>query len=102
MRISDWSSDVCSSDLALFHGGDVFARHHAALDGIDEFEALAGFVRLDLEHNVAVLTLTAGLANELAFAAFHRLADGFAVDRKSVVSGMRVSSSVSLGGCGLI
>jgi hypothetical protein len=32
-----------------------------------------------LKHNVTVLALTAGLAHELAFAVFDRLADGFAV-----------------------
>src|SRR3546814_17143679 len=33
MRISDWSSDVCSSDLALTH-----EVHHPALLGIVEIE----------------------------------------------------------------
>src|SRR3546814_7246513 len=29
MRISDWSSDVCSSDLAGIHGARRMLRHHA-------------------------------------------------------------------------
>src|SRR6185369_8095046 len=61
------------------HRRDVFARHHAALDRIDELEALPGRVRLDLEHDVPVLALAAGLANELAFAVFDDLADRFAI-----------------------
>ena len=48
------------------------ARHHAALDGIDELEALALLLRLDLELDVAVLALAAGLAHELAFDVFDR------------------------------
>src|SRR3546814_1856863 len=32
MRISDWSSDVCSSDLAGLAEGDVFAGHVLQLD----------------------------------------------------------------------
>ena len=64
---------------ALFHRRDVLARHHAALDRVDELEALAGFLRLDLEHDVAVLALAARLAHELAFGVVDRLADGFAV-----------------------
>src|SRR3546814_14838232 len=36
MRISDWSSDVCSSDLAerLGIGGDRLAQRHAARDDL--------------------------------------------------------------------
>src|SRR6185312_11164231 len=64
---------------ALLDRRDVFARNHAALDGVDELEALAGFLRFDLEHDVAVLALAARLAHELAFGIFDRLADGFAV-----------------------
>src|SRR3546814_11775924 len=45
MRISDWSSDVCSSDLALMAG---LATHHvpyAAFDGL--VSALGAADRLD-------------------------------------------------------
>src|SRR5574343_233490 len=68
-----------SFDHTLFNGRDVFARNHTALDGVNEFEALASFLRLDLEHHVTVLTLAARLSHELAFGFFHGLADGFAV-----------------------
>src|SRR3546814_6962179 len=36
MRISDWSSDVCSSDLNRFHLGDLLARvaHQMRLGGL--------------------------------------------------------------------
>src|SRR3546814_12100587 len=40
MRISDWSSDVCSSDLTVFSGREaVIARH--LIDQIDETGYLA-------------------------------------------------------------
>jgi hypothetical protein len=52
---------------ALLDRRDELARHHAALDGVDELEALARLLRLDLQHDVAVLALAAGLAHELAF-----------------------------------
>src|SRR3546814_3844436 len=33
MRISDWSSDVCSSDLALPHAREIGMRLHRAVGG---------------------------------------------------------------------
>src|SRR3546814_16978634 len=45
MRISDWSSDVCSSDLTeSLDGSDGIARRHKLLLMLDEFPALG---RLD-------------------------------------------------------
>src|SRR3546814_17704743 len=35
MRISDWSSDVCSSDLRTVHGGIDKAIHHYPADHYD-------------------------------------------------------------------
>src|SRR5690606_30909875 len=63
----------------LVHSGDVLARHHTALDGVDEFVTTARLERLELEHDVTVLTTTAGLLDELAFDFFAGLADGLAV-----------------------
>src|SRR3546814_3728581 len=36
MRISDWSSDVCSSDLPVEPGEDVRLDVHALIDGFDD------------------------------------------------------------------
>ena len=58
--------------------GNVFARHRAALDRVDELEALARLVRLHLEPDVAVLAAAARLLDELAFD-LHRLLDRLAV-----------------------
>src|SRR3546814_17296736 len=93
MRISDWSSDVCSSDLAV---------------------ADVTFVSLDLtEHEVGLLLPAIALdpafqqrdANGKAVQAgsdvldFHRPLQTLACpDRKSVVWGKSVSVSVDLGG----
>src|SRR3546814_19726714 len=35
MRISDWSSDVCSSDLCIGHGPDDGDASQRALDGLE-------------------------------------------------------------------
>src|SRR3546814_8825023 len=48
MRISDWSSDVCSSNLAV-HGGD----HHHEADGADG-EATPEAAEPDVEHAIEV------------------------------------------------
>src|SRR3546814_4844515 len=54
MRISDWSSDVCSSDL-LSDGGEAF---RAALTKL-EFETPTGMVKLDERRNaIADIFLT--------------------------------------------
>ena len=45
--------------------GNVFLRDGAADDGVDELIALAGLVRLELDLNVTVLALTAGLTGIL-------------------------------------
>src|SRR3546814_14019568 len=86
MRISDWSSDVCSSDLhcvAQVELGDEVAQCGRVRGGgiaADEVQlrirVVDGAVPGEREHDV-VLRL---------------------VDRKSVVSGKSVSVSVDLGG----
>src|SRR3546814_12834747 len=89
MRISDWSSDVCSSDLSatgeitgtagiseLGASGDVML---SLLNG-----AMAGRGRLEVS--------TQGIAGCMAGAAFGQS------DRKRVVSGKRVSGRVDQGG----
>src|SRR3546814_13790466 len=83
MRISDWSSDVCSSDLTFGKGfgGDLhrFDRafgHSRPLERIGEVEPCADVAQI-FQQRAALL----GKA-----------------DRKSVVSGKRVSVRVDLGG----
>src|SRR4029453_8793608 len=62
----------------LLDGRDEFARHRAALDRIDELEALAREVGLHLEPDVTVLAATARLLDELAFL-LDLLLDRFAI-----------------------
>src|SRR6185503_14029877 len=57
---------------------DVFARHRAALDRVDELVALALLVRLHLEPDMAVLAAATGLLDELALD-LDRLADRLAI-----------------------
>src|SRR3546814_21144803 len=56
MRISDWSSDVCSSDLR-----DIFARNVAALDLVDESDARAAFAGSDADLDAPELARAARL-----------------------------------------
>src|SRR3546814_2150704 len=47
MRISDWSSDVCSSDLAAFpclHSGTAFVRQGQSPESEDPFRETCGIV----------------------------------------------------------
>src|SRR3546814_8033856 len=47
MRISDWSSDVCSSDL--FVRSRLFLRNHACGDSVDFPRASSGGLRAGIE-----------------------------------------------------
>src|SRR3546814_9138716 len=57
MRISDWSSDVCSSDLGeRFHIGDILvkgyaaaARVHSAVEAMFDLRRKHGFTGDDIE-----------------------------------------------------
>src|SRR3546814_10332909 len=74
MRISDWSSDVCSSDLAtgeetivLDHDGQALTQAPGANAApLDEGRKLGtvGAVALDLHGNLAAATSTGGLTNK--------------------------------------
>src|SRR3546814_17907854 len=58
MRISDWSSDVCSSDLLpIFQGGKLRAEHAGATVRLDEAVAV---------YNNAILTAVREAADALA------------------------------------
>src|SRR3546814_12261859 len=107
MRISDWSSDVCSSDLVAAGGG-----------GVDGDDLLGGEAR----QVVRAAGLVAGARQALAAEGLypdHRadlvavdvdVADPGArgdvleglVDRKSCVKGKTVSGGVHIAGCGIL
>src|SRR3546814_3301902 len=106
MRISDWSSDVCSSDLDARAAGDVavLADLRAGADGGPGVDHRArADVRADVEerrHQHHVLADEAAAARDHARHHAHtELAErGLVEDRKSVVSGKGVSVRVDLGG----
>src|SRR3546814_15032658 len=83
MRISDWSSDVCSSDLHNF-----FVGSRPALRDLGD-RCCAVSLEPGVPHEPRVRSLTSG-----DFACQHDL-EG---DRKRVVSGKSVSVRVDLGG----
>src|SRR3546814_17366101 len=90
MRISDWSSDVCSSDLHIFG----FKTGRKAF----QFPPLQGFMACGEALLVAILPRKqridgmpfGGISGDCGSVAHH--------DRKSVVSGKRVYARVDLGG----
>src|SRR3546814_13076902 len=98
MRISDWSSDVCSSDLEL--GDDLaVARRHRGDLARGDFKDLLGDQRggralrrvLETRHRLGQLQFE-------TFGRSHR-GQGFAAaqDRKTVVTGKGVSVGVNHG-----
>src|SRR3546814_19498552 len=103
MRISDWSSDVCSSDLLA---EDEIDEVHRRLDRIiaelsPDYPAMTS----DLRHGLLIKPLTA-MNNLMTRASRHGDVEApdfvarllLTVDRKSVVSGKRMSVRVGLGG----
>src|SRR3546814_8718162 len=88
MRISDWSSDVCSSDLRRgdYLGATVQVIPHVT-DTIKEF------VQADLDGEDFVLCEIGGTVGDI---------ESLPLDRKSVVSGKSVSVRVDLGGRSII
>src|SRR3546814_2449720 len=86
MRISDWSSDVCSSDLA-------------GLDPVEDERVALGFrhpdIGLGVDFEIDRAALAKFVADDIAGALPAALVGE---DRKSVVSGKSVSVRVDLGG----
>src|SRR3546814_13284962 len=104
MRISDWSSDVCSSDLdersgpvarnRLWQRAGIqrYAADRHAADPVhrSEGDGAAG-------HSATTFTAPEGRTRGLAIAA-RQVGFVYDGDRKSAVSGKRVSVRVDLGG----
>src|SRR3546814_12931464 len=89
MRISDWSSDVCSSDLEWLHLVD--------LNGAVEGHPVNGeAVSRILDAMTIPVQLGGGIRDMATIEMW--LQKGVRRDRKSVVSGKSVSGRVDLGG----
>src|SRR3546814_19771708 len=112
MRISDWSSDVCSSDLveAALHRGESFgdAVDHLCTQEIVIAEMRGGAIP---QHAAAVAVEDVGSVHGGACAAASILrhvgkgglvgatrVSGWGVDRRSVVAGTRGAVRVDIGG----
>src|SRR3546814_14216412 len=97
MRISDWSSDVCSSDLLRQSFEDAKAS-----TGAEEIESAFDEARRDArsigaEPDSGSRTVDAGTAPQLRDAPV-AAPESYEEDRKSVVSGKGVSVRLDLGG----
>src|SRR3546814_19169566 len=90
MRISDWSSDVCSSDLSAFDRHDISIAMLASL--VQSIEKSIEIYNL-MERDRRLGGLPAVIRQRIALATH-----GKPVDRKSVVEGKSVSVRVDLGG----
>src|SRR3546814_16994986 len=97
MRISDWSSDVCSSDLA--------EKHRAVMVvGIEPVAQQIGRGLRDQETYLRARRAAEGAAQQIGDEARGALCglERDVTDRKSVVSGKSVSVRVDLGGSRII
>src|SRR3546814_18119136 len=109
MRISDWSSDVCSSDLerilvCLVDGCDRTARRagrtiHPEPEGAGGLRPGLLHLELPVRPRVGSGGAVDGLGRHTELV---ELAGELLRDRKSVVSGTRVSVRVDLVGCRII
>src|SRR3546814_17367839 len=98
MRISDWSSDVCSSDLGVDGEPDGKVQDYADHRRGDRRQRRR-------KRRVAAQQLDEGRTGEDPEEAGDKGYPGgqdCAEDRKSVVSGKSVSVRVDLGGCSII
>src|SRR3546814_20687540 len=94
MRISDWSSDVCASDLDAALGAEFAARLGFDIDADASFDYPVGsmfWIRVDALRPLLDLDLSSH-----DFPVASGQTDG--TDRKSVVEGKSVPVRVELGG----
>src|SRR3546814_14886598 len=114
MRISDWSSDVCSSDLGVAYlkpmtlrqVADAIEMHESTVSRVTSNKYLIcarGPFELKYFFTSAIQAADGGdavsaEAVKSAIRALIAAADPTKIERKSVVSGKSVSHSVELGG----
>src|SRR3546814_13490432 len=95
MRISDWSSDVCSSDLAVTVG----IRTRATVDGDLSALRCAGALVQVVGHAVTIgIERATACIHLYASRGFRALVEIIGKDRTSVVEGKSVLVRVDLGG----
>src|SRR3546814_18386216 len=100
MRISDWSSDVCSSDLCL--NFEHIRPPPACGRGQGWAATLQGATPLRVASKLATLAAPPARRGDVRSLSRRRPEPGPDRDRKSVVEGKSVSVRVDLGGSRLI
>src|SRR3546814_12975909 len=102
MRISDWSSDVCSSDLSTIAQAVIAqllehtSRPVTVLDGDEVRKHLSRGLGFSREDRAANVTRIGYVASEIV--RHGGIAVCAPIERKSVVAGKSVSVRVDLGG----
>src|SRR3546814_16456042 len=104
MRISDWSSDVCSSDLKpdKADGGSISCRRFLEREGREGGNAAIVYRDRLRGNRSGVPEIPSGGKLRRLGPPWQTRSNGRAHDRKSVVSGKSVSVRVDLGGPGII
>src|SRR3546814_16700260 len=97
MRISDWSSDVCSSDL-FASGGGASANPNAAVAALSEDAEICGCNGVSKAKVVSCIDGGATTLDAIRATCKASASGGSCTDRKSVVQGKGVAVRVDLGG----
>src|SRR3546814_13554131 len=94
MRISDWSSDLCSSDLFRFQPGPNFWRRSLDFGAISDIQEISQRIR---DHHAQGQKFGPGWNLKRGRGGIREV-EFHAQDRKSVVQGKSVLARVALGG----
>src|SRR3546814_18778693 len=95
MRISDWSSDVCSSDLGAPRGAELIAAKWADNRGVQQVVFKPDWAR---HQKAAPFKRNDAMLEVMPIGVIAFPGSGITEDRKSAVSGTRVSARVDRGG----
>src|SRR3546814_21166177 len=102
MRISDWSSDVCSSDLAINYNRGLRVQAFLAFAPTGDLRFQRAWTWILSKSEKKSWGLPTRILPQPSKSTFPQCPNCLAADRKSVVKGKRVSVRVDLGGSRII
>src|SRR3546814_859581 len=94
MRISDWSSDVCSSDLARKHHARQLVAVHGALAVLDQVHQALEYPRRQRDRRAVVQQLALGQVQHVAPEAITHVRHGIRVRGRACARMGRTSCSI--------